>query len=159
MNRQREVGGAVIAARASVSKVGSVRAMEVQMTTHPAISDHRIRAMLVNCGRIGQSHLTALRDHAERIEAVAACDTGYRDVDAYCRTHVYGQNTERISARDVVTQRYPRGLHQLPLFAGLGHAAGAFPQAERAAQEVLSLPVHPSLDVFAQELVIRELVS
>ena len=39
---------------------------------------------------------------------------------------------------------YPRCLHQQPLYQQLG-IGGSFPVAERAAEEVLSLPVHPAL--------------
>jgi dTDP-4-amino-4,6-dideoxygalactose transaminase len=36
-------------------------------------------------------------------------------------------------------------LHLQPLYASLGHKPGNFPHAERAAQEVLSLPMYPEL--------------
>jgi dTDP-4-amino-4,6-dideoxygalactose transaminase len=39
---------------------------------------------------------------------------------------------------------YPKALHQQPLYQQLG-IGGSFPVAERATQEVLSLPVHPAL--------------
>jgi dTDP-4-amino-4,6-dideoxygalactose transaminase len=39
---------------------------------------------------------------------------------------------------------YPKALHQQPLYRRLA-IGGSFPVAERAAQEVLSLPVHPAL--------------
>ena len=39
---------------------------------------------------------------------------------------------------------YERCLHQQPLYQKLS-IGGSFPVAERAAQEVLSLPVHPAL--------------
>lgn len=38
---------------------------------------------------------------------------------------------------------YPQGLHQIGIFAGARH--GPLPNCERAAREVLSLPVHPGL--------------
>jgi len=40
---------------------------------------------------------------------------------------------------------YPRPLHLQPAFAGLGLVAGSFPEAEAAAQRVMSLPMHPYL--------------
>jgi len=40
---------------------------------------------------------------------------------------------------------YPRALHQQPIFAGLGYAAGDFPVTERIQEQVLSLPIFPGL--------------
>ena len=50
---------------------------------------------------------------------------------------------------------YPIPVHLQQAYAGLGLAEGAFPVAERAAQEVLSLPVYPELAPEDQETVIR----
>ncbi len=71
--------------------------------------------------------------------------------------HVYQQYTVRVpnGQRDALRAAlrdqdietavyYPRPLHQQPLYLELG-IGDSFPAAERAAQEVLSLPVHPSL--------------
>lgn len=70
--------------------------------------------------------------------------------------HVYHQYTIRCERRGALQQHlaarqigstvyYPHPLHLQPLYAHLGHKAGDFPHAERAAQEVLSLPMYPEL--------------
>jgi dTDP-4-amino-4,6-dideoxygalactose transaminase len=70
--------------------------------------------------------------------------------------HVYHQYTIRTEQRDALQQHlaarrigttvyYPFPLHLQPLYAQMGHRAGDFPHAERAAQEVLSLPMYPEL--------------
>jgi dTDP-4-amino-4,6-dideoxygalactose transaminase len=52
---------------------------------------------------------------------------------------------------------YPIPVHRLPAHADLGYAAGAFPEAEAAAAEVLSLPMYPELTVAQQEHVVQAL--
>jgi UDP-2-acetamido-2-deoxy-ribo-hexuluronate aminotransferase len=71
-------------------------------------------------------------------------------------THVYAQYTIRVQDRTSVQAQlkeqgiptavyYPKCLHEQPVFEGLGYAYGAFPESERAALEVMSLPMHPWL--------------
>ena len=70
--------------------------------------------------------------------------------------HVYHQFTIRVPDRDGVQRRmaergvataiyYPVPLHLQPLYAELGYRAGDFPETERAAREVLCLPIYPEL--------------
>lgn len=70
--------------------------------------------------------------------------------------HVYHQYTIRVEFRDALqtflgerkigsTVYYPYPLHLQPLYKSLGHKVGDFPHAERAAQEVLSLPMYPEM--------------
>jgi dTDP-4-amino-4,6-dideoxygalactose transaminase len=69
---------------------------------------------------------------------------------------IFNQYTIRVSKRDNLREHlnakgighsvyYPLPLHLQPCFAYLGYKAGAFPESEKAANEVLSLPVFPEL--------------
>jgi dTDP-4-amino-4,6-dideoxygalactose transaminase len=52
---------------------------------------------------------------------------------------------------------YPVPVHLTPAFADLGYRPGAFPHAETAAGELLSLPLHPYITKEQQEIVVRAL--
>jgi dTDP-4-amino-4,6-dideoxygalactose transaminase len=45
-------------------------------------------------------------------------------------------------------------LHEQPCFAYLGYKTGAFPESERAAKEVVSLPIFPELTADQRDEVI-----
>jgi dTDP-4-amino-4,6-dideoxygalactose transaminase len=73
-----------------------------------------------------------------------------------CNEHIFHQYTVRVERRDVLQAHlkskgigtavyYPVPLHLQNCFSHLGYKRGAFPEAERAAAEVLSLPVYPEL--------------
>jgi dTDP-4-amino-4,6-dideoxygalactose transaminase len=70
--------------------------------------------------------------------------------------HVYHVYTVRSRSRDHLQAalaeqgiqtgiHYPIPVHLQPAYADLGYGPGAFPQAEAAAKEVLSLPLYPEL--------------
>jgi dTDP-4-amino-4,6-dideoxygalactose transaminase len=70
--------------------------------------------------------------------------------------HVFHQYTLRVPRRNelqkCLSERkigsavyYPVPLHLQPIYASLGHGRGSFPEAELAADEVLSLPMFPEL--------------
>lgn len=97
-------------------------------------------------------------------------------VTAVDRTHAFHQYTLRVTSefnmsRDEFVAAlqaqgvgagvyYPRALHSYPHIAALGYKMGDFPEAEKAANEVVSLPVHPSVtdeDIQTIVSVIKEL--
>jgi UDP-2-acetamido-2-deoxy-ribo-hexuluronate aminotransferase len=82
-------------------------------------------------------------------------------------THVYAQYTLRVAHRDRVARalaergvptavHYARCLHQQPIFAE-ARRSGTLREAERAAREVLSLPLHPYLSEADQAQVLDAL--
>lgn len=87
-------------------------------------------------------------------------------------THVWNQFTIRVpnSRRDalrahLVEQRiaseiyYPIPLHQQECFRHIDYARGSLVESERAAAEVLSLPVFPELTIEEQQRVVRGISS
>jgi dTDP-4-amino-4,6-dideoxygalactose transaminase len=80
--------------------------------------------------------------------------------------HVFHQFVVRARARDALRAHlaaagigtqvyYPIPLHRQPALAALGYGAGAFPEAERAAAEVLALPMYPELGRTQVEMVVE----
>lgn len=62
------------------------------------------------------------------------------------RTTQRQQWQEALQAQGIQTGiHYPTPVHLLPAYADLGYRAGQFPHSERAAAEVLSLPMFPEL--------------
>jgi len=71
-------------------------------------------------------------------------------------THVYHQYTVRVRARDAFAEAlrsrgvgsaiyYPIPVHRQTPFVALGYGGESYPVTDRLTEEVLSIPVHPSL--------------
>jgi dTDP-4-amino-4,6-dideoxygalactose transaminase len=84
--------------------------------------------------------------------------------------HVWHLYTVRVPDRDRVLKElhaagigagihYPVPIHLTAAFASLGYAQGAFPEAERTARELLSLPIFPEITAEQQERVVSVLMS
>jgi dTDP-4-amino-4,6-dideoxygalactose transaminase len=102
-------------------------------------------------------------------------DAGLEDVvRAPFRTpgyrHIFNQYVIRIETRDALRAHlnahgvgtevyYPVPLHDQKCFAYLGHAPSDFPEAERAAAEVLALPIYPELTAAQREYVVARMAE
>ncbi|MES2522333.1 MAG: DegT/DnrJ/EryC1/StrS family aminotransferase [Gemmatimonadota bacterium] len=99
----------------------------------------------------GRRHNAAYYDAA--FEGIDAITVPYVEPE---NTSIFNQYTIRVADRDGLkahlTSRgigssvyYPLPLHLQPCFAYLGYQEGQCPESERAAKEVLSLPIYPEL--------------
>ena len=120
----------------------------------------RLDALQAAILRVKLSHLTAWnetrRRNAARYRALleGTCVTlPYVDPNAH---HIYHQFTLRCPRRNALQSYlkehgvasgvyYPLALHLQQAYASLGGKSGDFPAAERATEEVLSIPIHSEL--------------
>lgn len=106
------------------------------------------------------------RDHAAYYDQAFAgmSDVRTPTIDP-ANESIYNQYTIRVERRDALQAHlkskgigtavyYPLPLHQQPCFSYLKYREGQFPVAERAAAEVLSLPVFPELTRVQQDEVV-----
>ena len=110
---------------------------------------------------IGLAQLPKLAGFNQRRRAIAArYDAELRGVITPSVrpgvTHVYHQYTIRVAGRDEFAERlrqrgvgsaiyYPIPVHRQKPFIALGYGEQRFPVTERLTEQVLSIPVHPSL--------------
>lgn len=89
---------------------------------------------------------------------------------ASSRDHVFHQYTVRVQRRDAISKAlaergiastvyYPVPIHIQPIYASLGYKHGDLPESERAADEVLSLPIYPELTNTQIESVVSSLAE
>jgi dTDP-4-amino-4,6-dideoxygalactose transaminase len=112
------------------------------------------------------------RRYAEGFRAAGLAETFSLPREAPGGRHVWNQYTIRapggyrdalkaaVAAAGVGTAvYYPIPLHLQECFAELGYRPGRLPETERAAREVLSLPIFPGLTEAESELVVRTIAQ
>ena len=99
---------------------------------------------------------THARQYTQRLKASMAAGAVVPPMAIPGGRHVWNQYVIRVSRRDELRQYlsasgigteiyYPIPLHLQQCFADLGYRTGQLPESERAAHEVLALPVFPEL--------------
>nr|WP_312911989.1 DegT/DnrJ/EryC1/StrS family aminotransferase [Natronosalvus caseinilyticus] len=136
--------------------------------------NHRMTSL---AAAIGRAQLERLTDFTEARQANAAYyDDGLADVPVETptvpdgMTHVYHQYTVATTDRDDLAAwleergigtgiYYPTPIHRQPAYETVSTAAATLPNAERAAERVLSLPVHPNLEPADRERVVQAITD
>ena len=118
--------------------------------------------------RQNAAHYNQLLGSAQ-LEEVVCPAAVYKD-DNLLNHHIYNQYTVRVQRRKdlkkflqergVATEiYYPVPFHRQECFADLGYRPGSLPESDRAAQEVLALPIYPGLTLDMQEYVVENLIE
>jgi dTDP-4-amino-4,6-dideoxygalactose transaminase len=138
--------------------------MEPKYYHHLVGGNFRMDALQAAVLRVKAPHLAAWTDgrranarrYLELFAKAGIADRVTLPIELPDRRHIFNQFVIRIAERDALRQHleaagiateiyYPVPFHLQPCFAYLGHAAGAFPRAERAAATSLALPVYGEL--------------
>jgi dTDP-4-amino-4,6-dideoxygalactose transaminase len=122
--------------------------------------NYRMEGMQGAILRVKLRHLPAWtrarREHAAAYQELLVNSGVQTPIEAPYSTHVYHvyavRTTDRVSLQRTLQSHgvstgihYPIPVHLQPAYADLGHGVGSFPESERAANEVLSLPMFPEL--------------
>jgi dTDP-4-amino-4,6-dideoxygalactose transaminase len=127
-----------------------------------------LRAKLTRLGRWNEHRRAAAARYDELLTGLDVV----RPVALDGNEHVWHIYCVRVAADrrdDVLAQlnaagigaaiHYPVPVHRTGAFAGLGYGPGSFPNAERIAAELLSLPIYPQITAAQQEAVADALAS
>src|SRR6266850_2854303 len=152
--------------------------MEPRYYHHVVGANFRMDALQAAILRVKAPHLAGWterrRANADRYRTLFR-DAGLLDrvtlpIEAPDRRHIYNQFVIRTSDRDGLKKHldaagvgneiyYPVPFHQQPCFAYLGHRAGDFPKAERAAEDSLAIPIYGELTPAQQETVVSAVAA
>ena len=129
-----------------------------------------LRVKLPHLGRWNQERIALARRYAEGLRAHGVTEQVRLPDFGPDGGHVFHQFVVRAERRDelraFLRERgigsaiyYPIPLHLQPCFRDLGHRVGDFPETERAAAEVLALPIHPGLPPAAVDQVVDAIAA
>ena len=136
--------------------------LQVKLKYIAAWNEARRRVAALYHGLFAQSGLAEAGPYPARGVVLPRESPGARHV-----WHQYVIRTPRrdalrafLSARGIGSEiYYPVPLHLQEALKGLGYAAGDFPEAERAAREVLALPIFPELREDEQQTVVAAIAE
>jgi dTDP-4-amino-4,6-dideoxygalactose transaminase len=132
-----------------------------------------VKLRYVDAGNRRRRELAARYDELFRAAALAATSTAEGIVLPFTdprAEHIFHQYVIRAPRRDdlrtFLSERqigseiyYPLPLHLQEALLSLGYQAGDFPESERAAAEVLALPMYPELREDEQDVVVQAISS
>ena len=104
-----------------------------------------------------------------QLEEVVCPAAVYQD-ENLLNHHIYNQYTVRVQRREelrkflqergIATEiYYPVPFHRQECFADLGYRPGSLPESDKAAREVLALPIYPGLTTEMQEYVMENVTE
>jgi dTDP-4-amino-4,6-dideoxygalactose transaminase len=146
--------------------------MEPKYYHHFVGGNFRMDAMQAAVLRVKAPHLASWtegrRANAARYRTLfrdAGLDSVTLPVEPAYGRHIFNQFVIRTPERDALKRHldergigneiyYPVPFHLQPCFANLGYSRGAFPHAERAANESLAIPVYGELSLDQQQRVV-----
>lgn len=124
-----------------------------------------LRAKLLRLDRWNEARRAAAARYEEMLRSLSSV---VRPGTLEGNEHVWHLYVVRVAKRDEVLKKiqadgigagihYPVPIHLQGAFAHLGHSRGAFPVTEKAADEILSLPLYPHITAEQQERVVAAL--
>ncbi len=152
--------------------------MEPKYYHHMVGGNFRMDEMQAAVLRVKAPHLAAWTEarrvnaarYVRMFEGAGLLDRVTLPTEPRDRRHVFNQFVIRAPDRDGLRRHldargigseiyYPVPLHLQPCFADLGHRAGEFPHAERAAKESLAIPIYGELSVEQQQAVVDAIAA
>jgi dTDP-4-amino-4,6-dideoxygalactose transaminase len=166
---------AALARRAQLLRM---HGMEPKYYHHVVGANFRMDALQAAVLRVKAPHLAAWTE-ARRLNAQRYAGL-FRDAGLLERVvlpavpsglhHIFNQFVIRVPRRDELKAfldarhigneiYYPVPFHLQPCFADLGYAKGAFPHAERAAEQTLAIPIYSELSLDQQRTVVEAIAE